>query len=124
MVSADIIGVYNHPHYKDVYIVEMSIDESPSLIDFSLFYCIDSKRPESEWQTAFNEYFLSLDGECIISDGINRYNIPGNTSRVIFGLYAEDLNVPLSTPYGHFNLSSPKGLPHRLKNAALNICLD
>ena len=124
MSTANIIGVYHHPHYRDVYIVEMLIATSPDSIDFSSFYCVDPNLPKSDWQTVFGEHFLSSDGDFIIGDGIDKPRVSSNEARVVFGLYAEGLDIPLSTPYGELALSSPEDLPARLKNAALNICLD
>ena len=100
MATADIMGVYKNPYYRDVCIVEMLIDERPDLIDFSSFYCIDKSLPESDWQSVFGERFLSV------------------------GLYAEALELPLSTPYGRFALPSPGELSRRLKNVALDIFID
>ena len=72
MEVANIIGVYKHPHYKDVYIIEMLIPVYPYSIDFSSFYCIDPELPKSDWQTAFGEMFLSSDGTTVLGDGINK----------------------------------------------------
>ena len=124
MVATSIIGVYNNPYYSDVCIVEMLIDERPDMIDFSLFYCIDRCLPKSDWQTAFGEHFLSVDGEAVIGDGINKPDGSDNVSRVVFGLYAEALGLPLSTPYGQFTLPPPMSLPYRLNDVVLNIYID
>ena len=124
MATADIMGVYKNPYYRDVCIVEMLIDERPDLIDFSSFYCIDKSLPESDWQSVFGERFLSADGENVIGDGIDKPGGSDNGTRVVFGLYAEALELPLSTPYGRFALPSPGELPHRLKNVALDIFID
>ena len=126
MEAANIIGVYKHPHHKDVYIIEMLIPMSPYSIDFSSFYCIDPELPKSDWQTAFGELFLSSDGVTVLGDGIsiNEQIADCDITRVVFALYAEDLSTKLSTPYGEFSLSSLKELPRRLNTIALNICLD
>jgi hypothetical protein len=86
--------------------------------------CIDPKTPKSDWQTAFGELFLSLDGLTILGDVANKHIINDDTTRVVFGLYAEDLNIPLSTPFGEFILSPIEKLPNRLNSIAMNINLD
>ena len=124
MEVANLVGVYNHPYYEDVYIIEMLITMRPDLIDFSSFYCIDPKKPKSDWQTAFGELCLSLDGLTILGDVANKHIINYDTTRVVFGLYAENLNIPLSTPFGEFILSPIEKLPNRLNSIAMNINLD
>ncbi len=124
MEAAELVGVYHHPNYEMLYIIEMLIPMHPDLIDFSKFYCIDPKLPESDWQTAFGELFLSSDGSTVLGDGANKHMITDNTTRAVFGLYSEDLAVPLSTPFGAFLLSPIEKLPDRLNSIAMDIILD
>lgn len=124
MKAAELVGVYHHPNYEDAYIIEMLIPMRPDLIDFSSFYCIDPKLPETDWQTAFGELFLSSDGSTVLGDSPNKHIITDNTTRVIFGLYSENLAIPLSTPFGAFLLSPIEKLPDRLNSIAMDIIPD
>lgn len=124
MEAAELVGVYHHPYCEDAYILEMLIPMRSDLIDFSSFYCKDPKLPETDWQTAFGELFLSSDGSTVIGDGAYKPNTNDDTTRVVFGLYSEDLAVPLSTPFGAFLLSPIEKLPDRLNSIAMDIIPD
>ena len=124
MKTAKILGVYKYPQYVETYIIEMLIPARPDSIDFSAFHCIDPSSPESDWQTAFGEIFLSEDGSTVLGDAYNKPAINDDKAHVIFGLYVEDFSIPLSTPYGEFVLSLPQKLPERLESIALSIVHD
>lgn len=110
----EIMGLYSVPNERDVYLLEFQILDKPSVIDVSEFMQIDQSVNESDWQVAYDEHYLNQDGTIIIGDYFNRKEIMGETTRLVFYMYLEDLSLPLRTPYGEISLPAPSDIPNRL----------
>ena len=93
----------------------MQIQERPGFVDLSLFFQKDDALPKSDWQTPYDEQYLTSDGKTILGDFFNRNAIPGDMTRIAFFMFLADLSIPLSTPYGQFALTNVQPLPDRLK---------
>jgi len=109
--QAQLIGCYNFN--IDALLVEMIIDEIPSNIDFGKFCVPDSMIESSDWQVAYMEQFLTLDGTdklCEVYDMPLKQSKP---SRITFFLFKTE-NHKLSTPYGDFSIANPIETPGRI----------
>lgn len=109
-----LIGIYSYDLEKDIYLIEIGINERPKFVDLCLFYQKDYDLPKDDWQTPYDERFLTDDGTIIIGDFLNKNYIPGDKTRVVFFMLLENLSIPLSTPYGEINLINVQPMPERL----------
>ena len=109
-----LLGVYTFDNQNGIYLLEAQINQPPAEVDLSLFYQKDNTLPESDWQTAYDEQYLSSDGTSVIGNGFDPTVIPGDTSRVVFFMLPKDLASPLTTPYGDFPVANVRELPERL----------
>ena len=119
-----LLGIYAYDKQNRIYLLEVQINQPPSEVDLSLFYQKDDSLPESDWQTAYDEQYLSSDGTSVIGDGFDSAVIPGDTTRVAFFMFLEDLSSPLTTPYGDFPISNVRELPERLSKIIVFDPLD
>lgn len=112
MEKVKIIGIY--PINEEVHLLEVIVNASPSDFDVSDFTQEVLGQPRENWQVAYDEYYLSEQGDVIIGDFL--HTPKGNTgvSRLAFFLYFLDFNTPLITPYGELKLPDPTSMPLRL----------
>ena len=68
-----LLGFYLINPSENIYLFEFLINEKPASIDLSLFCQKSKKLPESSWQTAYDEHYLSIDGNSVIGDFYNDY---------------------------------------------------
>ena len=112
----NIIGVYEIEGHKDVHLIELQINEKPSLIDVGQFTQENPSQPKDDWQVAYDEYYLNSIGDKVIGDFLNlplNDNIP---TRLIFFLYFINFDLPLITQFGVVELQSAIKLPKRLES--------
>ncbi len=109
-----LIGIYSFDLENSVYLLEMRINEKPQSVDLSLFFQKENNLPKCDWQTPYDEHYLTSDGKAVLGDYFNRGTIPGDITRVVFFMFIADLSIPLSTPYGEFNLTDVQFVPERL----------
>jgi len=64
----DIIGIYQIPNNADVHLIELEIDEKPSLIRVGEFTQAVPNSPREDWQAACDECYLNSIGDKIIGD--------------------------------------------------------
>ena len=114
--QVDLIGFYDFR--EDVILVEMIIDEFPSEIDFGSFCTPSDMLDESNWQVAYMEQYLNLNGTEKLCETYDIPTEPSKPSRVVFFIFKTDA-MELSTPYGMFSLKRLQELPHRLGLAKL-----
>lgn len=69
--NVKVIGVYNIDDNNDAHLIELEINEKPSLIDIGMFTQEVINVPEDEWQVAYDEHYLNSTGEKIIGDYLN-----------------------------------------------------
>ena len=107
----ELVGAYD---FNDTAIlVEMIVDEFPEKIDFGSFCVPEKSLKQSDWQVAYIEQYLNLDGTDKLCE---TYDIPAEQSkpsRVAFFLFKTEAQG-LSTPYGGFSLVHIQELPDRL----------
>jgi hypothetical protein len=113
---AAVVGMYTVPGYPDVYLIEIHCGVPPDKVEVGAFMQEDPDRPRDSWQVAYDERFLTPDGERVISE---RWSEPpidkGLTScRLAFFLHFVLRDRPLSTPFGPMLLPEPSPLPARL----------
>ena len=109
-----LIGVYIVPGEKDIYMIELIINQAPALVDISSILQKDDAKDKSDWQAPYDERYLDENGEIVIGDFFDHKALPRDTTRVIFYMYLESLDKPLSSPYGDISLVKPSNLPARL----------
>ena len=63
-----IIGVYRVPNNSEVYLIELAINEKPSLIEVGKFTQENPNQPRGNWQVAYDEYYLNASGDKVIGD--------------------------------------------------------
>jgi len=96
-----------------VLLVEMIVDEYPNNIDYCAFCVPDATLEESDWQVAYMEQYLNLDGMAKLCDVYQTPTPQTKPSRIVFFLFKTDV-WELSTPYGKFSLTNPQKTPDRL----------
>jgi len=107
-----LIGCYDFN--VDALLIEMIIDEIPNNIDFGKFCVPDNMIDSSDWQVAYMEQFLTLDGTGKLCEV---YDIPpeqSKPSRIAFFLFKTE-NHELSTPYGDFSIINHQETPERIR---------
>ena len=112
--TVTLIGVYVVPGEENTYLIELAIKQSPALIDIGSILQKDDGKNKRDWQTAYDERYLDENGETIIGDFFNHKTLSGDTTRVVFFMYLESLDKPLSTPYGDIPLGNATEIPARL----------
>ena len=109
--QAKFIGCYD---FNDsVFLVEMIVNECSSKIEFERFCVPDNMIKQSDWQVAYMEQYLNLDGNDKLCEAYDTPTEQSKPSRITFFLYKSD-NHKLSTPYGDFSTESLQKLPDRL----------
>ena len=109
--QAELIGIYDFNELT--FLVEMIINDYPDEIDYCSFYIPDEKLDKSDWQTAYMEQYLDMNG---IGKLCSTYATPAKQSkpsRIAFFLFKTGA-LELSTPYGEFSLTNPHEVPDRL----------
>ena len=111
----DLLGVYKINEDPNVHLVELRIGLLPQNVDVSSFTQKNDALPESSWQVAYDEYFLSHDGMQIINPLLDNDTLKSCTNtRIAFFMYFIDFNKPLSSKHGEVLLTKPLDMPARL----------
>lgn len=94
--------------------VEVFIRNLDSRFDPGDFKQPDPNLPEGQWQVAWNETYLSEDGEAVIA-GYPLPPIPEQrTIRVVFVIHDWKPELPLASSYGELKCPPMQTLPDRL----------
>jgi len=109
--QTNFIGCYDFN--SEAILLEMIIDEYPNEIDFTEFCVPDDTQKKENWQVAYMEQFLNLDGTCKLCETYDTPTEQSKPTRVAFFLFKTE-NQKLSTPYGDFSIANPQQLPDRL----------
>ena len=96
--------------FKDIYLVEIGIDQPDALFDPGHFTQEESGRPPDSWQVAYDEKYLDFEGS-----SVQPKPAPGDKIRFAFFFHSPNLNQPLLTPYGAVELPRPTAMPDRLR---------
>jgi hypothetical protein len=104
---------YLRSYTDDVAIVEVLVTNPDAAFNISEFVQPDPLRPENNWEVAWNEKFLTPDGETVI--GEYPCKLPDMLQyRVVFAIHSWNSDLPLRSSYGELALPAMESLPKRL----------
>lgn len=109
-----LLGVYHVRQSPNVHLIELLIKKPPNEVDISTFTQKNELLPESCWQAAYDEHYLSEDGTSVIGTFCDQNNVRGTETRIAFFMHFVDFNKPLLSEFGELALSSPSPMPERL----------
>jgi hypothetical protein len=121
VASVEVIGVYPVPETPEpVHLVEIVVRNSPGF-DPGDFVQPDPDRPESNWQTAYDERVLDDSGNSVITESFELMGdrpgrpelLQGDVRLVLFMHYLDPAR-PLRTPFGDGELPNASDRPNRL----------
>jgi hypothetical protein len=114
--KVEVIGIYFVDGTKEVHLLEVLVQAPPINFDVSDFTQEMTGQSKSDWQVAYDEYYLNSDGTAVIGDSIEIPKVETAMTRLTFFLYFIDFNKPLITPFGNVRLPRPTMMPARLKD--------
>lgn len=101
-------------HMTDAAVFEVLVSNPDATFDIGQFVQPDPLQPESRWQVAWNEKFLTVDGEKLLEVGRGKTLPNAQQFRVVFVIHSWKLNLPLQSSYGQLSLPPIQPLPERL----------
>lgn len=113
-----ILGVHPIEADEPCDLIEVLIEDAPRPIDFAHFVQPDPSRPPSNWQTAYDEHYLTPDGSNFLSDDPRQrpdFAACQGNLRAAFFIHYLDTTNPILTPAGSITLPDRTPLPDRLK---------
>ncbi|MCC5786236.1 MAG: hypothetical protein JJU33_06005 [Phycisphaerales bacterium] len=118
-MKVTILGVHPIEADEPCDLLEVLIEDAPRPIDFGHFVQAVPDRPAANWQTAYDERFLTTDGDAFL-DPDKPWSQPdlaacGGRFRVAFFMHYLDSDRPILTPAGSLKLPQRTPLPDRLK---------
>jgi hypothetical protein len=113
--KVDLIGVYDIDNHDEVKLVELIVKENIDEFDPGQITQEIKNIDRLNWQTAYDEKYLDLEGNKIIGDDFKK---PKNLSefRIVFYFHYPDLTKPLIAQYGLIKLKEFESLPKRLSD--------
>jgi hypothetical protein len=106
-------GVYEVPDHADVHLIELTVDVPASQVDPGKFTQEVPGQPQSEWQVAWDEWYLDPDsGQPLGQSPMDAAGMA--RTRLAFFLHSMDRSRPLVTPFGPIELPTPTAAPTRL----------
>jgi len=114
--KVQVLGVYTLKGSGAVRLIEVLILAKPSEFDVGDFTQADSGLPESNWQAAYDELYLSADGTLVIGTDVDLPEEDSAPTRLLFSFDSLKVKQPLITPFGKVPLPGPELLPDRLKS--------
>ncbi|MBR1250477.1 hypothetical protein JQ609_26600 [Bradyrhizobium sp. AUGA SZCCT0169] len=101
-------------HMDDATVIEVLVSNPSATSDIGGFVQPDPSQPESTWQVAWNEKFLTADGEHLLEvrRGKKLPDVP--QFRVVFVIHSWKQNLPLRSSDGELSLPPIQPLPERL----------
>lgn len=119
-----VIGVYTVAEEPNVHLVELELQEKPSLIGVGSFTQENPNIPRDNWQIAYDEYYLNAEGEKVIG---NYNSLPGKDdipTRLTFFMYYLDFSIPLQSQFGELVLPGASPMPDRLSKIITYVAAD
>jgi hypothetical protein len=111
--SMRLNGVYKVQGLEDVFLVELTFNESPGNVNVNEITQEISGTDRLDWQSPWDEKYLDEKGEKIIGDFLEQPS-ESDLTRIIFFFHNLDFDKPLQTPYGQLKLTQPIDMPRRL----------
>jgi hypothetical protein len=98
---------------SEVALIEILVTDPDQNFRMDGFVQQDFSAPQNLWQAAWNELFLSLDGEQVVAD---RWQGPPKERilRVVFYVHFWKHALGLQSCYGPLNCPGPQAMPERL----------
>jgi hypothetical protein len=113
VAQVTVHGVYEVPDYPDVHLIELTVDAPASQVDPGKFTQEVPGQPQSEWQVAWEEWYLDSDsGQPLGQSPMDAAGMP--RTRLAFFLHFVELSRPLETPFGPVELPAPTAVPTHL----------
>jgi hypothetical protein len=110
----ELIGVYPIAEEQNVKLIEMVVDCPPSQIDVGKITQPEEGIKESDWQAAYDEYYLNESGMEVVGR-FDNVPIDTPTTHLTFFLYFVNFDKPLSTQFGGIQLPEESPMPERLR---------
>lgn len=114
--NVKVIGVYRIVEDRDVHLIEIEVQETPSKVNMDSFTQSIQGKPKDFWQVAYDEHYLNSDGTKVIGKMGSIPTDNESSTRVAFFMFYIKFNKPILSAYGEFRLMRPKNMPERLKN--------
>lgn len=111
-----VIGIYKIQENDDVHLIELEINEKPSIIDVGKFTQETPNVQREDWQVAYDEHYLTSAGDKVIGDYLRLPENDKSPTRLTFFLYFINFELPLLSQFGEIELMCATLLPERLKN--------
>jgi len=114
--SIELVGVYNVSELSNIHLVELIVvNIAPKSINIHSFTQEDKMLSKDNWQVAYDEHYLNLQGDRVIGRFGEQNNLQlENNTRIAFFMYYIDFNKPLLSQYGEIILTNPINIPERL----------
>jgi hypothetical protein len=101
-------------HMDKAAVIEVMVTNPDANFDVGKFIQPDPAKSENFWQVAWNEKFLTPDGETLIELGRTQKLPTASRYRIVFVIHFWNPDLPLRSSYGELALPSIKPLPGRL----------
>lgn len=101
-------------HMADAAVFEVLVSHPDATFEIGGFVQPDPTQAEGNWQVAWNEKFLTADGERLLETGRGKKLPDADPFRVVFVIHFWKPNLPLRSNYGELALPSIQPLPQRL----------
>jgi hypothetical protein len=101
-------------HMDDAAVIEVLVNNPDMKFDVGGFVQPDPSQPQGSWQVAWNEKFLTPDGEKLLELDRKSKLPDAKQYRVVFVIHFWKPELPLRSSYGELALPSIQPLPERL----------
>ncbi len=115
--TIEIIGVYTVDSEIPVHLIEILVQNSQGVFDFSKFTQELPDQPKEYWQVPWNEKLLDKDDDKIIADDLlllKEKQLWAGDLHIVFFFHYLDISRPLITPFGLVDLPKEEPKPARL----------
>lgn len=99
---------------REAALVEVMVTNPDATFDVGDFTQPDPRNPAAGWQVAWNEKYLSLDGEQLLEDNRKQPLLGMPPYRIAFVIHYWLADQPLLSSYGEVRLPPMEPLPDRL----------
>jgi hypothetical protein len=110
-----VLGVHPVDGVDGCFLIEAVITDATGQPDFGQVTQSRDGHDRSDWQVAYDERLLDLEGGSVQADlFVTRTHDWPREARVAFSFHDLDIARPLSTPFGEASLPLPSDRPERL----------
>lgn len=103
-----------HFHMVDAAVLEVLVSHADARLNIGEFLQPDPSQKENFWQVAWNEKFLTADGETSLEIPLSAKLPEASSYRVVFVIHFWKPDQPLRSSYGELPLPAVQPLPDRL----------